>query len=112
MSVFLLHFYLDPDPKQTIPDPDPQHWFLQLKLQATGSGINNNIKVNSSSYLSDLLEETLPPLLPDMEDAVLCRHLRQGADPLRHRVHHPLSGPLHQLHLRLQHRHEGQSVII
>lgn len=36
------------------------------------------------------------------------RHLWEEPDPLRSRLHYQVPGPVHQLHLRLQHSHEGE----
>jgi hypothetical protein len=43
----------------------------------------------------------------DLEDALVRRHFRQGADPVPGGVRDALPGPGDQLHLRLQHHHEG-----
>lgn len=37
-----------------------------------------------------------------------CRYLWEEPDPFRPRLHNPLPGPVHNLHLRLQHRDEGK----
>lgn len=36
------------------------------------------------------------------------RHLWEEPDPFRCCLHHQVPGPVHQLHLRLQHSHEGE----
>ena len=53
-----------------------------------------------------LLSSLSPYLLPPSGH----RHLWEEPDPFRSRLHHQVPGPAHQLHLHLQHGHEGEEV--